>query len=487
MSKLLNSVLEKVSENNNEYRTNLRSLNSDIDERTTTLVGDLVTSSGYILDFSKTLETAKENLVNPISRIVESYVIRDLRSVESVNEQFIEKINDKIENTAITSPEEKENFVNNLETLLNEKYTEIVNIKRIPFFEDGKNDEIEEKISSFVSVIKNEAEFDATFNEIIDAYKSNLYTILNKTLNDISKLYQDNFINEVESNMNIDVDVEEKEKEEIKEDTYEPTISNVPEIPSFGEERSEEVNKEETNDNTFNAVIPEIPALLQEEFNNEPVSEVPEMPVVSEDITNDVITADIPEIPNFITEDKIEDGFIEENIENNKEEIEEVKPLDTEPIKPIELSDDKDGSKRSYDIDEILKIAKSPILDMPESKNEKGFVNVEPISFKKEETIDSEYDEGEIVGEMINRLKARLDAINKRKNAILEEREKIEEDEVFVNDLIESSRRKKEELDKFELELDEKSKELDQKQEDLEEKIKSVMPFANALLNQEES
>ena len=64
MSKLLKSVLEKVSENNNEYRSDLRTLNSVVDERTTNLVGQLVTSSGYTLDFSKTLSDAKEKSNN---------------------------------------------------------------------------------------------------------------------------------------------------------------------------------------------------------------------------------------------------------------------------------------------------------------------------------------------------------------------------------------------------------------------------------------
>ena len=35
MSKLLSSVLDRISENNNEYRTILRNLNSSIDEKTT--------------------------------------------------------------------------------------------------------------------------------------------------------------------------------------------------------------------------------------------------------------------------------------------------------------------------------------------------------------------------------------------------------------------------------------------------------------------
>ena len=127
MSKILNSVLEKVSENNNEYRAFLRDLNVKIDEKTTAFVGDVVTASGYTVDFSNAITLAKEKIVNPVSRTVESYVIKDLRSVETVNEQFVEKINDKIENTSINSKEEKEAFNNNLNHLLNEKYLETSN------------------------------------------------------------------------------------------------------------------------------------------------------------------------------------------------------------------------------------------------------------------------------------------------------------------------------------------------------------------------
>ena len=47
MSKLLSSVLDRISENNNEYRTILRNLNSSIDEKTTSLVADAVTMSSY--------------------------------------------------------------------------------------------------------------------------------------------------------------------------------------------------------------------------------------------------------------------------------------------------------------------------------------------------------------------------------------------------------------------------------------------------------
>lgn len=91
MSKLLNSVLDRISENNNEYRGILRNLNNAIEEYTTSLVGNIVATSSYSADFSDTLISSKEKLVNPITKQIESYSIKDLRSVETVNEQFVEK------------------------------------------------------------------------------------------------------------------------------------------------------------------------------------------------------------------------------------------------------------------------------------------------------------------------------------------------------------------------------------------------------------
>ena len=190
MSKLLNSVLDRVSENNNEYRSILRALNSTIDEVTTSLVGDVVTLSSYTADFSNTLSESKEKLVNPISRIIESYVIKDLRSVETVNEQFVEKINDKLENADIKSKEEKDSFANSLNNLLNDKYLEIVKIKRIDFFNPaGVNENIEEAIDGFVSYLNGVATFNQeSLNTLINDYKSKIYRQVKSALEKISNL-----------------------------------------------------------------------------------------------------------------------------------------------------------------------------------------------------------------------------------------------------------------------------------------------------------
>lgn len=463
MSKLLNSVLDRVSENNNEYRSILRALNSTIDEVTTSLVGDVVTLSSYTADFSNTLSESKEKLVNPISRIIESYVIKDLRSVETVNEQFVEKINDKLENADIKSKEEKDSFANSLNNLLNDKYLEIVKIKRIDFFNPaGVNENIEEAIDSFVNYLNGVATFNQeSLNTLINDYKSKIYKQVKSTLEKISNLYLNNFVSEVSSSLNAAIDYDnDNVKEEVKDD-FKPFIPDINPIPE--------------------AVVPEAPVIPE-------IPEVPVMPEVKEQSDN------IPEINTEDEEKNIpisskEEEKIDDNFQFDIPTIPEV--TDVKPVTPVEIKEE--SSKRPYDVEEILKIAKSPIVSMPEMKKEEPistkdeYVLVSPITEEKEtETMESEFNEKEIVEEMIRRLTNRLNDINERTSKYESEKEKLEEDESFVNDLIKSSNDKKEELDKFESELDAKEKELDERQKELDKKINDVMPFANAVLKSEE-
>lgn len=452
MSKLLNSVLDRVSENNNEYRSILRALNSTIDEVTTSLVGDVVTLSSYTADFSNTLSESKEKLVNPISRIIESYVIKDLRSVETVNEQFVEKINDKLENADIKSKEEKDSFANSLNNLLNDKYLEIVKIKRIDFFNPaGVNENIEEAIDGFVSYLNGVATFNQeSLNTLINDYKSKIYGQVKSALEKISNLYLNNFVSEVSSSLNAAIDYDnDSVKEEVKDD-FKPFIPDINPIPE--------------------AVVPDAPVIPE-------IPEVPVMPEVKEQSDN---------IPEINTEDEEKK---DENFSLDIPSIPEV--TDVKPVTPVEIKEEP--SKRPYDVEEILKIAKSPIVSMPEMKKEEPistkdeFVPVSPITEEKEtETMESEFNEKEIVEEMIRRLTNRLNDINERTSKYESEKEKLEEDESFVNDLIKSSNDKKEELDKFESELDAKEKELEERQKELDKKINDVMPFANAVLKTEE-
>ena len=461
MSKLLNSVLDRISENNNEYRGILRNLNNAIEEYTTSLVGNIVATSSYSADFSDTLISYKEKLVNPITKQIESYSIKDLRSVETVNEQFVEKINDKLENANITSKEEKEAFTNNLNVLLNEKYLQIVKIKRVDFInENGVNEEIERVINDFASYIKTLSSFDEeALNNLLNDYKKDIYNLISKAIKEISDLYLNNFVNEVSTSLNgaIDFDVPVIESE--PEEEFRPFIPEINPVPEVDIPVS--VNEEIMGDEF---VIPEIPK-IEEETDIIKETEIPSVP----EINSEEGTLVIPEVP--------------EVSEELKEE--EVNELEVKPIEPIEIKEEV--PKRSYDVEEILKIAKSPIVTMPEVHEKKNdYVNVEPIIASKEsDTMESEFNEREIVQEMIRRLTNRLNEIDDRKKKYEAEQSKLEEDETFVNNLIESSNNKKAELDGFEQELNAKQQELANKRKELDKKINDVMPFANAVLNTE--
>lgn len=461
MSKLLNSVLDRISENNNEYRGILRNLNNAIEEYTTSLVGNIVATSSYSADFSDTLISSKEKLVNPITKQIESYSIKDLRSVETVNEQFVEKINDKLENANITSKEEKEAFTNNLNVLLNEKYLQIVKIKRVDFInENGVNEEIERVINDFASYIKTLSSFDEeALNNLLNDYKKDIYNLISKAIKEISDLYLNNFVNEVSTSLNgaIDFDVPVIESE--PEEEFRPFIPEINPVPEVDIPVS--VNEEIMGDEF---VIPEIPK-IEEETDVIKETEIPSVP----EINSEEVTLVIPEVP--------------EVSEELKEE--EVNELEVKPIEPIEIKEEV--PKRSYDVEEILKIAKSPIVTMPEVHEKKNdYVNVEPIIASKEsDTMESEFNEREIVQEMIRRLTNRLNEIDDRKKKYEAEQSKLEEDETFVNNLIESSNNKKAELDGFEQELNAKQQELANKRKELDKKINDVMPFANAVLNTE--
>lgn len=423
-------------------------------KKTTALVGDVVAASNYTADFSVTLTESKERLVNPISRIIESYVIKDLRSVETVNEQFVEKINDKLENASITSREEKDAFTNNLNNLLNEKYLEIVKIKRVDFVdESGTNADIEQTINDFKAYLDSVATFEEyRLNELFNMYMEELYSLVSTSIKQVSDLYLNNFVGEVSASLNsiIDLDNDSIYNNE-QEDNFKPFIPEINPMP--------EVDI---------PVIPSIPDVNEESFASEEAPVEAEIPMISE----------IDRLPE-----------IEEIPIEGSEEANEVPLFNIEPIAPIEIKEEQyEAPKRSYDVEEILKIAKSPIVAMPEEKesNDDLYINVEPIVSEKEsETMDSEFNEREIVEEMISRLTKRLQAIDERRAKYEEEKSKLEEDEAFVNNLIESSNIKKTELDRFEQELNDKEKELADKQRELDKKINDVMPFANAVLNSE--
>lgn len=444
MNKLNSSVLDRISENNNEYRAKLRSLNNQIEEKVTSLVGELVTLSNYVIDFSKTINASKEELSNPLTRLVENYVIKDLRGVETVNEQFVDKINDRLAESDIANDEDKENFINSLDNLLNNKYLEIVKIKRVNFtLGDGKNREVEEKFENFENYIKTYQNVNIeALTSTIDKYKALIYSLISDTLTDISNLYLNNFANGIKEALDTSIKFDNKVANESAFTPFTPEVNEssdikLPSIPSISDVK-EEVS----------------PVFVPNSDNN----------LESNDI-------ELPEIPSIHSID-------------NQIKHDDVKPMDVPNNKPITLNK---SEKKQYDVEEILKIAKSPIVtmeDKKEAENKESFVSVEPISFKEEkESATLEFDESELVDELIRRLSNRLAKINERSEKYESDKKQLEDDESFVNSLIDSSNKKQKELDEFELELNKKEEELELKQKELNKKINDVLPFANAVMN----
>ncbi len=437
MSKLFNNVLDRISENNNDYRKELRDLNASIDERTTNFISQIVTDSNYTIDFSSTISSAKTNLVSPICEEVETYVIKDLRSVESVNEQFFEKINDKIEASNIESEDDKKSFINSLDTLLNDKYLEIVKIKRSPFInEDGNNEVIESAVDTFINDLDGDIK-DVSYDAIV-SYKNDIYELIKNALQKISDLYQNNFVSEISSALSNAVDYvgEEPKEEQVEEKVDE----EIPKVTSL------DINELST------PTLEEIDAEVENE--EETIKQAEE----------DVINVNKPLV--LIDEDRL--------------------PKLKEFVPPVLPSVRKKEEKKdvvvpeTYDIDKILEIAKTPVI----TEKKDDYKEISPIRVEEDNYI-SPVDEKQVVEEMIKRLVSRLNEINKREATYDEEEEQIKEDEAFVNDLIESATKKKQELDDFEKELDEKEAEINSKQAELDKKINNIMPFANAVLENE--
>ena len=309
-------------------------------------------------------------------------------------------------------------------------YNEIVRIKRTEFFDlDEGNVSVEECVNNFVSYLNSTYNFDQEKMEgVINSYKKDVYSNVRNMFNTINQLYLNVFTEEVINAL----------KDE-KEDSY---------------------------DNNF------------EEYNepSDLSNDIPVMPTIPEDFT-------IPEIPdiNSVFGARVEEEEPEANIEAPKMEIPEVEPIS---VKPEEVS-----NKKKYDVDEILKIAKSPVVSIPEEpvkETNNNYISVTPLKRVEEtESIEPEIDEREIVEEMIRRLNKRLNDLNARQEKYKADEKKVADDEKFVNELIENSNNKKEELDRLEQELNDKEKELSEKKSSLDKKISDIMPFANAVLKSE--
>jgi hypothetical protein len=344
---------------------------------------------------------------------------------------------------------------------------DIIKIKRTDFLNDEKvNNDVETYVNDFVSYLKTIANFDdEKLNDLILSYKVNLYNEIVKTLSKISDLYLNNFVSEVSSALNSVLDINDLGDDKYaRSDTLNsfvpemeiPIVPNIPEIPEVPDAPDALQNDVETLDGYKE----------NEEIKDDEVSIV----------TPEAIIPDVPDVPN------VPDVALD---------TEEVKPMDVPNVVPIEMESDRKSAdvKKTYDVEEILKIAKSPVVTMPvnEPQVKEGYLSVSPIESSQEaETLDPEFDESEIVEEMIRRLTKRLDVIKERQEKYDAEEQKLKDDEAFVNDLIQSSNAKREELDKFEEELDAKEKEIDEKQRELEKKINDVLPFADAVMKTSE-
>ena len=499
MSKLMRSVLDKVSEDNNAYRDELRNINKQVDERITTLVGEIVTSSNYTVDFSSAVSLAKEILLQPIARTIEVHAIRDLRSVENVNEQFIDKINNKLKKAKIKTQEDKNIFIENLNILLNQNYLEIVKIKRVNFLNDeGKHKDIEACFDNFTEGLKGITNFDVSkISGLLENFKIELYDIITKALDNVSNLYLNNFVNEVKNALYAEIDFDATALEESKvEERFAPY---TPEVNAVSEDAAVDV-----------PIVPEVPNVdvVEPEYPQEAIAQniVPEVPsheAPAEYAQNADYSYDIPAVPAYETEVAAEQNIVPE-VPSYEVPAEYAPSADYSydiPVVPaVEEQAYENEVKTEYvkpmDVEEILKIAKSPVVTMPVQEEvkvenkvvENDYTLVSPLEKDLEEDsqIQTEFDEKEIVEEMIRRLQKRLEIINERQAKYDEERARVAEDEDFVNGLIKNATAKKEELDEFEAELNEKENSINEKQKELDDKLNEVLPFANALMKTEE-
>ena len=330
--------------------------------------------------------------------------------------------------------------------MLNEKYLEIVKIKRVPYIkEDETNSDIESSITEFINTVVGSNIDNSKKEELINSYKNELYGIIKTSLNKISNLYLNNFVDGVSSSLNQAIDYDDR-KEEVKEkEEYKPFIPNIAPINQVSDNNIEKEVKAPT--------INEIKK-VEEAIQNVQKPLI----VINEDTLPKLAEFVPPVLPSI----------------KKKEEAKEKK-------------EDNVSAKKSYDVEEILKIAKSPVVaDVPEVKEEKKetklYDSVKPISIVNDIKDDVTFDEKQIVEEMIRRLSNRLKEIDSRETKCKEEEEAVSEDEAFVNDLIDSADKKKVELDEFEKSLDDKEAELKEKEKELKSKIDSIMPFANAVL-----
>ncbi len=336
MNDILQELQEKISESNNQYRDILLRTKNSIENRTTVLVGGLVTLSNYESDFNELTIKTKEMISDKIIKVVESYCVKDLRNVDDVNEQFIKKINDKLNKVELDTTEDKLKFVDSLKKLLFDKYLEIVNIKRIPFFqENDDNTEIENIVNLFTNYLEetnlyNGEKLSALFFE----YKEDTYKAIKNDFEDLNKLYINNFITEIEVALT-------------QEDTVKPVVEE------------NYIAEEEKND--FLGPLPKIEEPL-------PVVEEP-LPIIEEQ------KVEIEEIPKPIIEEEPLEIKEEKPIFKSNANIDDIFEL-TKPKSPsntisIPKSDILSKEEIQVDEDELVNAMIDRLTKRLDKVNEK--------------------------------------------------------------------------------------------------------------------
>lgn len=389
MNDILQNLQEKISESNNQYRDILQRTKNSIENRTTVLVGGLVTLSNYESDFNDLTIKSKEMLSDKIFKVIEAYCVKDLRNVDNVNEQFIKKINDKLNKVELDTDDERQKFVDSLKKLLFEKYLDIVNIKRIPFFqENDDNKDIEDIVNMYTNSLEetnlyNDEKLAALFFE----YKEDIYKAIKSDIEDLNKLFINNFITEIEvalsdnNTIKQETEISNKTFDEVQQDFYEemPKIDEIPEPiiykpeESFFEEKVEPVIEQPIIEEIKQPVIEEIekPA-YKSNVKIDDIFELTKPKEVSNTISIPRSEISIKE-ETSVDEDELVGAMIDrltsrlEKVNQKEKEVEEERKRIKEDEKFLEeLSDSTD--KKAVSLDEKEQFLREKDIELKEKE-----------------------------------------------------------------------------------------------------------------------
>lgn len=453
MNNILIKSRERISENNNSYIQILNNLSVELEEKISMVLGTLVTHTNQSADLSMLGDGSKVKLLIPLNKIIESYTIKDLRVVEDVNEQFLKKISDKVDSTNIVDSDSKQKFTESLINLLEEKYLEIIKIKRLPFFSDNnKNIELESCLEEYKNYLLSLNIFDANAVETnLLNFNNDIIILINATFNEVNNLYLNNFINEIYVIIN------------------------------------EEVNKSGIIDN---APINNMETHFENDLENQTINEniQVETPVMQNTDMNQVNNMDMNQVSNMdINQVNNMDINTYENITPPI-----VNPVTMPPAErvlkdaeeqPVEMP----SKVTSSNVDQIFELTKPQYnVSSPDVKMTPVFKDdyVSKV-IKAEPETKIELNEKELVSEMIRRLSLKLEELEEKDIKCNIEETQLEEDEKYLEELIKNTQEKEKNYLNFKKELEDKQKDLIETEKQLKVKLDSLMPFANAVLKSE--